>query len=54
MAAGARAKKTARKAPRCRTCGKAIRVPAGWGPGSAARKHYWAKHPEVMRPKGNR
>ena len=36
------------KSPRCRTCGKAIRVPQGWGTGPAVRRHYWAKHPEVM------
>lgn len=50
----ARAKKAGRKAPRCRTCGKVIRVPAGWSAGSAARKHYWAKHPEVMRSERDR
>lgn len=33
---------------KCKTCGKTIRVPAEWGIGSAVRKHYWAKHPEVM------
>ena len=55
MAAGnARAKRNGRKSPRCKTCGKAIRVPEGWSAGSAARKHYWSKHPEVMLPKGNR
>lgn len=54
MAAHSRAKKGARKAPRCKECGKAIRVPEGWNAGSAARKHYWAKHREVMQPKGNR
>ncbi|HEX3328056.1 MAG TPA: hypothetical protein VHV50_13775 [Actinomycetota bacterium] len=36
------------KSPRCRTCGKSIRVPQGWGIGPAVRRHYWAKHPEVM------
>jgi hypothetical protein len=37
---------------RCRTCGKAIRVPQGWGVGPAVRRHYWAKHPEVMQKSG--
>ena len=43
-----------KKAPRCKTCGAAIRVPDGWNAGSAARKHYWRKHPEVMTKKGSR
>jgi hypothetical protein len=38
------------RSPRCHTCNRAIRVPPGWSAGSAIRKHYWAKHPEVMRP----
>jgi hypothetical protein len=42
------------KAPRCRTCGKTIRVPHGWGTGPAVRRHYWAKHPEVMQKKDGR
>jgi hypothetical protein len=33
---------------RCKTCGKAIRVPQGWSVGPAVRRHYWAKHPERM------
>lgn len=33
---------------KCNTCGKAIRVPKGWSVGPAVRRHYWAKHPEVM------
>jgi hypothetical protein len=42
-----------RKAPRCRTCGAAIRVPAGWSAGPAVRRHYWSKHRDVMMPKGS-
>ena len=34
----------------CRRCGKRIRIPEGWTAGSAARRHYWAKHREVMQP----
>lgn len=33
---------------RCKTCGKAIRVPKDWTIGPAVRRHYWAKHPERM------
>lgn len=33
---------------KCKTCGKAIRVPKGWTVGPAVRRHYWAKHPERM------
>ena len=40
------------KSPRCRTCGKVIRVPNGWTTGPAVRRHYWREHPEVM--KGDR
>ena len=40
--------------PRCKTCGRAIRVPKGWSAGPAVRKHYWAKHPEVMDPKAGK
>ncbi len=36
---------------RCHTCGAAIRVPKGWSHLPAVRKHYWAKHREVMQPK---
>lgn len=36
---------------KCKTCGKTIRIPAGWTIGPAARRHYWAKHPEVMQGK---
>ena len=38
------------KSVKCRTCGARIRIPEGWTPGPAVRKHYWAKHPEVMQP----
>jgi hypothetical protein len=38
------------KSPRCKRCGKAIRVPQGWTIGPAVRRHYWAKHREVMQP----
>ena len=38
--------------PRCKTCGRRIHVPKGWSSGPAVRKHYWAKHPEVMRGPG--
>lgn len=34
--------------PRCRACGEAIPVPAGWTHGPAVRRHYWAKHRDVM------
>lgn len=37
-----------RRAPRCRTCGETIEVPAGWSHGPAVRRHYWAKHRDVM------
>jgi len=36
---------------KCKTCGKAIRVPKGWSVGPAVRRHYWAKHPERMEAK---
>ena len=42
------------KSPRCRTCGKAIRVPRGWSAGPAVRRHYWAEHREVMTKGGSR
>jgi hypothetical protein len=41
------AKKRA-KSPRCKQCGKTIRVPAGWSVGPAVRRHYWRDHREVM------
>lgn len=34
----------------CRRCSRKIRVPDGWSIGPATRRHYWRKHPEVMRP----
>jgi hypothetical protein len=40
------------KSPRCRTCGKTIRIPEGWSVGPAVRRHYWAKHREVMTAAG--
>ena len=36
------------KSPRCRTCGKVIRVPKGWTQGPAIRRHYWREHREIM------
>jgi hypothetical protein len=42
------AKKTRRKLPRCHRCDRPIRVPKGWSQGAAVRRHYWAKHREVM------
>ena len=44
------------KSVKCRTCGSRIRIPDGWTPGPAVRKHYWAKHRDVMLPdrKGSR
>ena len=47
----ARSTTTARtRSPRCSRCNKAIRVPAGWSHGAAVRRHYWAKHRDVMQP----
>ena len=50
------AKGTSIKSVKCRTCGSRIRIPDGWTPGPAVRKHYWAKHRDVMLPnrKGSR
>lgn len=39
-----------RRSPRCKTCGRTIRVPEGWTAGPAVRRHYWAKHRSVMQP----
>jgi hypothetical protein len=50
----ARGSTPTRKAPRCKTCGAVIRVPEGWSVGPAARRHYWAKHRDVMLPKAGR
>ena len=41
-----------KKAPRCSRCERAIRVPEGWSAGSAIRRHYWAKHRDVMLGEG--
>lgn len=38
------------KSPKCRTCGKRIRVPKGWSAGPAVRRHYWREHRSVMQP----
>lgn len=40
--------KTRRKLPRCKACDKPIRIPKGWSSGAGVRRHYWAKHREVM------
>ncbi|MDQ3878033.1 MAG: RNHCP domain-containing protein [Actinomycetota bacterium] len=33
----------------CKKCGRKVRMPSGWTIGPAVRRHYWAKHPDVMR-----
>ena len=38
----------------CAKCGRSIRMPKGWTVGPAVRRHYWAKHADVMRTKGRR
>lgn len=38
------------KSPKCRTCGKRIRVPKGWSGGPAVRRHYWREHRSAMQP----
>jgi hypothetical protein len=38
----------------CKECAARIRLPKDLGVGSGTRKHYWAKHPEIMRPKVGR
>jgi hypothetical protein len=41
--------------PICKTCGADIEVPEGWTAGSAARRHYWAEHPDrMLRPQADR
>ncbi len=35
----------------CKRCNRRIRIPEGWSFGPAVRKHYWAKHPEIMQPR---
>lgn len=47
-----RKKPAKRKLPRCKLCERAIHVPAGWSDGPAVRRHYWAKHREVMQGRG--
>lgn len=44
----------ARRAPRCRACGEAIEVPPGWSHGPAVRRHYWARHRDVMTRTGKK
>lgn len=39
-----------RKRPRCTRCNRSIYVPSEWSMGAAVRRHYWAKHREVMMP----
>lgn len=39
-----------RKNASCHTCGARIRIPEGWTVGPAVRRHYWAKHRDVMQP----
>jgi hypothetical protein len=44
-------KSRATKNPRCRTCGKVIRLPRGWSVGPAVRRHYWKEHRDIMQPR---
>ena len=39
-----------KKSWHCKLCDRAIRLPDGWTRGPAVRRHYWAKHREVMQP----
>lgn len=32
----------------CQKCQRRVRIPQGWTQLPSVRKHYWAKHPEVM------
>lgn len=41
-------RRRALKSPRCHTCDRTIHVPSGWSKGAAVRRHYWAKHRDVM------
>lgn len=50
MVEKASVKKGKVKSPKCRTCGKRIRVPKGWSAGPAVRRHYWREHRSVMQP----
>ena len=34
----------------CKECGRRVRLPKDWSILPAVRKHYWAKHREVMQP----
>lgn len=45
-----KAEPAAKRSAVCRTCGKRIRIPEGWTIGPAVRRHYWAKHRDVMLP----
>ena len=42
-------KRSRARRPRCSICERPIHVPTGWSSGPAVRRHYWAKHREVMR-----
>lgn len=44
--------KAGRKLPLCKACDRPIRIPKGWSTGAAVRRHYWAKHREVMSKSG--
>lgn len=37
-----------KRTAQCHTCNKRIRIPEGWSIGPAVRRHYWAKHRDVM------
>ena len=41
--------KTPARSFHCRICDRKVVMPKGWSAGSASRRHYWAKHPEIMR-----
>lgn len=41
--------KKAKKSALCKTCGRRIVFPPGWEVGPSVRRHYWRRHPEVMR-----
>ncbi len=44
-----KARTRTRKNPWCSRCNRSIHVPKDWSHGAATRRHYWSKHPEVMR-----
>ncbi len=50
MSNDASSKRRTKKNPRCKTCGKVIRVPMGWSVGPAVRRHYWKQHRDNMQP----